>query len=146
MEDGPRVAKLRMAFKKMVEKIFEELEIDSLDVKEELFSAFNQLLLKYSIPAKLNELDERISKYAQKTREKQFTNSPEEVLLSYIQEASSNLSNRVQQEEGRVKREADTIRQEEAEIDKEIQKHAENIRNWINKSGLIISAIKQKTQ
>ncbi|OAG30439.1 hypothetical protein NEDG_01981 [Nematocida displodere] len=144
--DGPRLSKLQLSFEKMVEQIFTESKIDDCHLKEEIFASFTQILLKYSLPLKLNELDSRLGKGSERLYDVTDKESIREIFSSYLHEPVSDFLSVISEHEEKIKREIAGVKAAEAACDREIQEHTDKIREWMDRTLLSISEIKKQAQ
>ncbi|KAI5186449.1 hypothetical protein NEHOM01_1482 [Nematocida homosporus] len=143
--DGPRFSKLKSAFEKMLDQIFQETDSLPISAKEEIQSQFTQILLKYSLPSKLNELDARLERptpFYDVTNESEI----EKILTSYLHLPISQFLNAISTEELKIKREISKCQEAETEQDKEIADLTTQIIAWADRVKTSIHAIRRHAQ
>ncbi|KAI5191208.1 hypothetical protein NEMIN01_1416 [Nematocida minor] len=143
--DGPRVLKLKSAFEKMLSQLFSEAEIDE-QVKEDIHSLFTQLLLKYSIPSKLNELDSLIQRQPNTLYDITDPNAISSVLSSHISESAHELDAFITEESTKIKREISSVKEREREIDQSLAHFTAELTSWMKMSESALGKIKKQTQ
>ncbi|KAI5188387.1 hypothetical protein NECID01_0018 [Nematocida sp. AWRm77] len=144
--DGPRLLKLKLAFEKMLEQIFKEIHTEDAALKEELLSSFTQILLKYSIPSKLNELDARLAKPASTLYDVTEDSSIRQILASYAQASTQSLLQSLSEEEEKVKKETARVQEEALAAEQAVSACSEEIKKWMGETQQAISDIKKQTQ
>lgn len=142
---GPRFLKLRSSFERCIEEIIQEAEIEDLAAKEDLLSIFTEISLKYSLPSKLNELDERINSPAPPYDVKD-NSSIEKVFLSYIQQPTEELIHQISQQEKDIENRCKEIEKEEEKTDKQIEDLSLSLSQWVSSALLSISEMRRHTK
>lgn len=144
--DGPRLLKLNSAFGKMVNQIFAETELGDSTLKEELHSAFTQLLLKYAIPSKLNELDIRLAQPKSAPEDVTAESAIRQILASHLQLPASTLTHALAGEAARLSQEIAQLQATSHQLDEEIAQTSAAINQWIEQTQAAMAQIKQQTQ
>ncbi|KAH9386023.1 uncharacterized protein NEMAJ01_0919 [Nematocida major] len=143
--DGPRMVKLKSAFEKMLCQLFAEAQVDEA-VKEDIQSLFTQLLLKYSIPSKLNELDSLLLRPPSTLYDVTCPNAISNILSSFIAEPASALHEFIDGESKSSRKELSELKAQEKEIDKSLEHYTSEIHKWLEMSEGSLAEIKKQTQ
>lgn len=143
--DGPRVLKLKSAFEKMVSQLFTEAEIEE-SIKEEINSLFTQVLLKYSIPCKLNELDALLQRQPQTLYDVTCPNTISNILSSYITEPVLDLESFIDQETKSINTDLSALKEKERQIDQSLEHFTAELNDWLKTSENSLSKIKKEIQ
>ncbi|KAI5181586.1 hypothetical protein NEOKW01_1762 [Nematocida sp. AWRm80] len=147
--DGPRLTKMKCAFDKAITQVLKEIETDDIsskELREEIDSFFTQLLLKYSIPTKLNELDHRISKGSTLLYDVTDNESIEQILTSYIHGPVTELLSKIATEEKKIDKEIEELQKIDQKTTAEISQTTETLTNWLSTTDKYISDIKRYIQ
>lgn len=137
--------KLKSAFEKMVAQLFTEAEID-IRLKEEIHMLFMQLLLKYSIPSKLNELDSLIQRQPSTIYDVTDPNTISSILSSYVAEPALELDRFIAEEEAKISEDISLIKEKERKVDESLAYFSNELSKWIKASECAFGKIKKQTQ
>ncbi|KAI5171908.1 hypothetical protein NEFER03_1173 [Nematocida sp. LUAm3] len=139
---GARFLKLKHAYEKMIEQIEEEIEIANPEVKEDLLSSIQQILLKYSIPSKLDELDSRVQQPSviyDISAEESIT----QIMKSYLHKDLSIFLAGLEKEQKAHEKEIEERKEEEQECSRRIDEAISSISSLLEKSSSSISEIRK---
>ncbi|EIJ88312.1 hypothetical protein NEPAR06_1056 [Nematocida parisii] len=143
--DGPRLVKLKSSFDKMLTQLFTEAQIQE-NVKEDINALFTQLLLKYSIPLKLNKLDVLLLKPPTALYDITCPQTISSILASHIADPASSLMAFLKQETDAVNEELAQLKQAEEELDNSLRASTAELNKWLETSENTLAQIKKQTQ
>ncbi|KAI5133102.1 hypothetical protein NEAUS07_1875 [Nematocida ausubeli] len=143
--DGPRLVKLKSSFEKMLTQLFAEAQIQE-GVKDDINALFTQLLLKYSIPSKLNELDVLLMKPPTPLYDITCPQTISSILASHIAAPSVALSDFLKQETAGVDSELKALKAAEEKVDESLRKSTMEMNRWLEVSESTLAQIKKQTQ
>lgn len=143
--DGPRLLKLKSAFEKMLTQLFTEAEIDT-QLKDEIQTLFMQLLLKYSIPSKLNDLDSLIQRPSSTLYDVTDPTAISSILSSYVVEPALDLDRFITEETAKIAESIAQTKEKERRIDESLAYFSNELGNWIKTSEEALGKIKKQTQ
>ncbi|EHY65891.1 hypothetical protein NEAUS04_1874 [Nematocida ausubeli] len=143
--DGPRLVKLKSSFEKMLTQLFAEAQIQE-GVKDDINALFTQLLLKYSIPSKLNELDVLLMKPPTPLYDITCPQTISSILASHIAAPSAALSDFLKQETAGVDSELKALKAAEEKVDESLRKSTMEMNRWLEVSESTLAQIKKQTQ